>query len=329
MNTSTVDRAPSRVRTLVASLLALFLVVAGVITAPPARAAQPGAVTGGSLSWGMDAAWVSMFAGFASATAPASWNGAQAVYPAAADGSSFDRASGTGTIVFSGAATSGYFAGPPMPGRASGNYFHVAGPRIVLDGTTGSLVAATVAGSSHNLNPALPTKAGTEVTIATLDLSAAPASSPTEVRWSNVPVAITAAGAEYFASYGSAGDAAATVRAAGSPLAPLSFSITTEAAPTATTTALAASPESSTAEGTDVTFRATVTPAAAGTVEFLAGEASLGSAPVAGATATITTAALAVGAHSVTARFTPASGSFAASTSSALTYTIESARVGQ
>ena len=39
MNTSTVDHAPSRVRALVASLLALFLVVAGVIAAPPASAA--------------------------------------------------------------------------------------------------------------------------------------------------------------------------------------------------------------------------------------------------------------------------------------------------
>ncbi|MEV6815395.1 Ig-like domain repeat protein [Micromonospora sp. NPDC051296] len=87
----------------------------------------------------------------------------------------------------------------------------------------------------------------------------------------------------------------------------------------ATTTSLAVSPASPVEAGTPVTLTATVAPGgAAGTVEFLRGTNSLGTAAVSGGTATLTTSTIPAGSWSLTARFTPADpGSFGASTSSA------------
>lgn len=56
--------------------------------------------------------------------------------------------------------------------------------------------------------------------------------------------------------------------------------------------------------GQSVTFTATVAPSAAtGTVEFIDGDVSLGIAPVAGGTASITTSAVGTGAHTITANY--------------------------
>ncbi len=95
----------------------------------------------------------------------------------------------------------------------------------------------------------------------------------------------------------------------------------------ATTTTLAASPASPQPQGTAVGLTATVTPGAPGTVQFENGGSPLGSpVPVSGGTATTNVTGLPVGANSLTAVFTPTSGSaFAGSTSSASTYTITGA----
>lgn len=83
----------------------------------------------------------------------------------------------------------------------------------------------------------------------------------------------------------------------------------------ATSTRLAASPGIVCA-GDEVTLTAAVTPAAAGTVEFLRGTASLGTAEVDSAKATLTTTALPAGLHRLTARFVPDDPrAYAASTS--------------
>ena len=77
--------------------------------------------------------------------------------------------------------------------------------------------------------------------------------------------------------------------------------------PEATTTRLIANSDSVT-EGGQVTFTATVDPAAAGSVEFFNDTTSLGTADTydaATGVATLTTAALPVGTNSVTATFTP------------------------
>lgn len=95
--------------------------------------------------------------------------------------------------------------------------------------------------------------------------------------------------------------------------------------PASTTTTVDAAPVSPQPHGAEVTFTATVSPAAAdGTVQFFDGTAAIGS-PVAvtGGTATATSSTLDVGDHSITATFTPADGNFTTSTSDPVTYTIQ------
>ncbi len=94
--------------------------------------------------------------------------------------------------------------------------------------------------------------------------------------------------------------------------------------PTPTSTSVTASPVSPVTQGTSVTFTASVTPSAAGTVQFKDGTSALGSAvPVASGTATFTTTTLPAATHSITAVFTPTdSTAFAPSTSTALSYVV-------
>ena len=96
----------------------------------------------------------------------------------------------------------------------------------------------------------------------------------------------------------------------------------------ATTTAISASPAGSAAVGAVVTLTATMTPAnAVGTVQF---QDTAGGAPVdlgtpvavAGGAATISTSTLAQGAHSLVARFSPATAAFLGSQSAGLSYVI-------
>jgi hypothetical protein len=91
-----------------------------------------------------------------------------------------------------------------------------------------------------------------------------------------------------------------------------------------TTTTLAATPTGTAVAGAPVTLTATVTPAAAtGSVQFLDGAASLGTAPVAAGHAALTTSTLASGTHSLKAVFTPTAPAGATpSTSAAVPYTI-------
>ncbi|MBB5805659.1 hypothetical protein F4560_005427 [Saccharothrix ecbatanensis] len=94
---------------------------------------------------------------------------------------------------------------------------------------------------------------------------------------------------------------------------------------TPTTTALAVTPSGTAAQYSSVTLSATVAPAtAAGTVQFLDGAGNLGNpVAVSGGNATLTTATLAVGAHSFTARFVPANaGAFETSVSAGVTLDI-------
>ncbi|MBN0039202.1 HtaA domain-containing protein [Cellulosimicrobium cellulans] len=86
-----------------------------------------------------------------------------------------------------------------------------------------------------------------------------------------------------------------------------------------TTTALVSS-AASVVEGTAVTFTATVTPKAAGTVRFTAGDTTLGTATVVDGVASYRSSGLAVGSHAVTATFVPTdSTAFVGSASSPVT----------
>ena len=207
--------------------LVLPLVTLGV--AAPASA-DALAVTAGQVSWGVDPVNYATIFTTRTNTAPATWSsdGATATFPVDTATSGYDAAAETGTLSFSGSVRLGYFAGSPSstPGSVQGNYFSLDKPRIVLDGDTGTLVAGTVAGSSHDLVAGLPTQAGSNVAIATLDLSAVESTTTAAtINWQDVPVAITAAGASYLAHYETASDEAPTVRAAGSALAPISFTV--------------------------------------------------------------------------------------------------------
>ena len=79
------------------------------------------------------------------------------------------------------------------------------------------------------------------------------------------------------------------------------------AVPIPTAILLVVTPSGSAAVGSEVTLTATVTPAAAGNVQFKDGSTSLGSKPVVNGTATISTNDLAAGSHTLTAVFTPPS----------------------
>ena len=83
--------------------------------------------------------------------------------------------------------------------------------------------------------------------------------------------------------------------------------------PAATTTTLTASPNPS-IFGQTVTLKATVTAGASGSVNFLDGTTSLGTATLSGGTATLTTSQLIVGSHTLTAAYA-GNGGFAPSTS--------------
>jgi hypothetical protein len=91
----------------------------------------------------------------------------------------------------------------------------------------------------------------------------------------------------------------------------------------ATNTAVSSSLNPSTV-GTSVTFTATVSPSAAtGTVQFFDGGTSLGSQPLSGGTASLTTASLTAGSHPITATYS-GDGNYSGSTSGTLTQTVNS-----
>ena len=90
----------------------------------------------------------------------------------------------------------------------------------------------------------------------------------------------------------------------------------------ASTTTTVASSLPSSAFGQSVTFTASVTPSGAtGTVQFFDGANPLGSLVLSGGTASLTTSALAVGPHSITASY-GGDANFAGSTSSSLSQTV-------
>jgi hypothetical protein len=92
---------------------------------------------------------------------------------------------------------------------------------------------------------------------------------------------------------------------------------------TATTTVLAVTPASTSVVGTAVTLSATVSPVAAGTVQFLDGTTALGApVTVTAGVASLTTSALTTGAHQLSAVFTSTDAAFGSSASAATPYTV-------
>ena len=94
--------------------------------------------------------------------------------------------------------------------------------------------------------------------------------------------------------------------------------------PSVSTSTVAVSPSGSALTGTAVTVTGTVSPAAAvGTIKILDDGISLGEGTATGGVFTVVTSALAVGSHSLTAKFTPANAeNYQASTSTAVTFSV-------
>ena len=319
MNTVT-----SRLSRWVAGFIAVALVAGGSLIAVTPASAAPATVTGGNLDWGVAADYRAVFttrgvgAG-ATQTATDTFS-----FPAATT-STYDPATKSGTLNFTGNARIGYMAGfPQTPGVVPGNYFYLSNPVVTINGSTGTLSGVT-AGDSHKTNPELPTAAQAVRTVANLDFSAVTPTvnaDGTLITFAAVPATITEAGTSVLATFVSASDSAAGKRVAGSALDPVTIqlAVTAPVAPAVATTTSLAAPATA-AVGSAVSLTATVAPAGAvGSVEFFDGATSLATVPVASGTATTTATFSTAGAHSVTAKFTPTdAAAFVASTSAAST----------
>ncbi|GAB2467350.1 hypothetical protein GCM10027029_32190 [Conyzicola lurida] len=315
----------------VAGVVAVALVFGGSLVAIAPASAAPSTITGGSLSWGVDAGYRSVFTTRAQAGGATLDAATDTFSFPAATSSTYDVATRTGTLTFTGNARIGYFAGAPIPGTTAGNYFYISNPVVTLAGDTGT-VSGLTAGDSHSINPELPTAALAQRTVANLDLTGMTpvvSSDGSSITLTAVPATITEAGAATLANYGSASDAAATKRAVGSALDPVTITLAVVApvVATATTTTLVA-PATATV-GTAVTLSATVAPtAAAGSIEFFDGTTSLGTVPVASGAASISAPFTVAGTSSVTAVFTPTdAAAYAASTSTAATTVVSAVAV--
>jgi hypothetical protein len=143
-----------------------------------------------------------------------------------------------------------------------------------------------------------------------------------------VSTSTLAAGPHSFRAVFTPSDAAAFTAATS---AATSYTVTGTSGPVATTVTLAASPSSPSPAGTAVTFTATLSPSgAAGTVSFTdAGSSVLiggGAVAVSNGQAQVTTSALSVGTHQITASFAPADpAAFSAAASQPLSYVITDA----
>jgi hypothetical protein len=319
----------SRLSRWAAAFIAAALVAGGSIVVTAPASAAPATVTGGSLDWGVAADYRAIFT-TRGVTGGATQTAADTFAFPAATSSTYDPATKTGTLNFTGTARLGYMLGG-IPGTSAGNYFHIANPVVTLNGATGT-ISGTTAGDSHSTNPALPTAALQSRDIATLDLSGVtPTVNPegTLITFTAIPTAITAEGAATLATFASATDAAAAKRAVGSALDPLTIQLAVVAQPVAAATTVALTAPASAVVGAPVSLGATVTPAnAAGSVEFFDGATSLGVSPVASGAASTSVPFAAAGAHSVTARFNPAdAANFAASTSTTTVVTVTAAPV--
>ncbi|MGO9027429.1 MAG: beta strand repeat-containing protein [Acidimicrobiales bacterium] len=194
---------------------------------------------------------------------------------------------------------------------------------------TASFSVTTATATTLSVSPTSPREYGTALTLtATVSPSAAGTvqfkSGSTNL---GSPATVSAGVATYVASALPVGTD--DLSAAFTPTLPDAYAgstgtdtFTVTAIPTATT--LSASPPSPRFAGTPVTLTATVSPAASGTVQFEVGPTDLGSpVTVSGGTATSTSSSLPVGVDSLSAVFTPASGSGYAGSTGTASFTVE------
>lgn len=288
-------------RRALASLLtgALVAGLTFVGVAPAGAAADTVTVSGGSATWNLKDSWTEYVGGSGTIT-PALTGGTSVYSPAAG---TVDPVSGVGEIRFGGSTRYSAHGG-------------------VLDITVSDLRLTVSSPTSGFLTADFVTPAKTSGDVRVAEVAVATArkgDTLTVVADGNLSAALGDVDAN-LARY--AGQAMSTLTAtldAPLPVAPA----------TVTTTTLAVSPGGTSVEGTALALSATVSPAAAGTVEFFDGPTSLGTAiAVSDGVARRDVASAAVGEHAFTARFTPTdAAAFAPSTSAGVAHTVTAKQV--
>ncbi|MBE7701661.1 HtaA domain-containing protein [Oerskovia sp. Sa1BUA8] len=286
---------------LLTGALVAGLTFAGV--APAGAASDTVTVSGGSATWNFTDGWTSYVTGpiAKGSVTPALVDGKSVYQPAAG---SFDASTGEGTVTFGGSTK--------YSGHDGLLDLTISDLRLRLTSETSGRLTADFGGTAA-------TGSKDDVTIA--DVTIAPTRNGDKLTLvANGKIADGLQNvSSYFADY------------PGTPMSTLTatFDAPVPVAPaTATTTTLGVSPAGTSVEGTAVTLSATVAPSAAGSVEFLDGTTPLATVPVSDGVALHSVAAPVVGAHSFTARFTPAdTAAFSASTSAAVAHTVTAKQV--
>lgn len=290
---------------LTGALIASAAAVGGVVA--PASAAS-GDVANATLDWGVKQSFRTYITspiahGSATLGAGATLNG-DGTYRWPAGAGSVDDAVPTADVKFGGSV---HFSG--HNGELD---IVLENPRVVVSGGTGTLYL-DVTSKGYQGQPGVDAD---NVPFASLQ-TGAPTVANNVATWTNAPAALTAEGSNAFQGFYPPGEAIDPVTFA------LPYAVTAPVA-TETATSLAAAPTGGAQEGAAVTFTATVTPSAAGTVQFANHGTPLGSpVTVQNGTAAFSSSDLPVGQLSVTATFTPADpAAFLGSASGPLAYTV-------
>jgi len=246
----------------------------------------------------------------------------------------FDGASDLGAATFNAATGAVSATDTPADGAHSYTFKFTPTDTTTYAGATSAALAYTVNAATATTttlaaSPASPSTVGDSVTLtATVSVPAAAGTVQFKDGSSNLGSPITVSGGVGTTSTTGLAVGSHSLTAVFTPTSNTytgstsnTVAYTVNPAPaTPTTTSLAVTPASPVDFGTTVTMTATVSPSnAAGTVRFYDGATALGSAvAVSGGTASMMTSALASGAHSLSAKFTPTDpATFGASNSSA------------
>ncbi|CAN5338218.1 hypothetical protein BH11ACT5_BH11ACT5_08460 [soil metagenome] len=251
---------------------------------------------------------------------------------------------GSGTVNADGTATISYRGASVNFAPTGGGWLKLADVQATLDAAgNGSVTALVSYGTAVGTNPITydpaqtPARGPQRMTVVTLAGNAVPVAQGADTAaWSNLGGTWSSEFTSFLA--GSApsipGWSYASTVSGVSGRTPLAFTFDLGIAPpppaVTTTLALRAAPTTDVVQGTTVTLTATVSPAAAGTVEFRNGSTSLGTSAVTAGAATLALPGLAVGSYSAKAYFTPADASaFTASQSAVLPLSVTAPVVAQ
>lgn len=285
----------------IASLIATLLAVGGVIVAPVAAVAVEAPSTGATLDWDIKTQFSTYVLGpIASGSITASGN-------ATASGTDFSWSSGTG-VGDSAAATADidFTGGIRFQGHSGALDLTVSNPNIVVtSATTGAIYADVTSVGGFGFPATDATMKVADLTFDALTVTA------TAISGTSVTQTLTAEAKAVFAGLYTDAD-------------PVTFSIPIEQVATETTTTIAVSPAQPVA-GDDLTLTATVSPEAAGTVQFFSASGVVIGAPqaVVAGQAVLVTDELAAGDYTFSAVFTPDdTAAFTGSTSDEVAVTI-------